>query len=61
MQSSFPQMKDRFCYKEQGEQQIVLEMMVLLFNMHAQMVGINQIHNIYMRHLMQDANQDVWF
>ncbi len=43
MQASFPWLKDRYCYEEQGEQQLVLKMMVLLFNMRAQMVGIDQI------------------
>jgi hypothetical protein len=36
-------------------------MLILLYNMHARMVGINQIRNTYMRHLTQDANEDVFF
>ncbi len=58
MQASFPWLKDRFHYKERGEQQLVLKMMALPFNMRAQMVGIYQLCNTYMRHLEQDANQD---
>jgi hypothetical protein len=36
-------------------------MLVLLYNMRAGMVGINQIQNTYMRHLNRNANKDVWF
>ena len=43
MQASFLMLKDRFAYKERGEQRIVLKMFVLLYNMWARMVGINQI------------------
>ena len=58
LQASSPRLKDRFVYKERGERRIVLKMMVLLYNMWAQMVGINQIYNTYMPHLMRDANKD---
>ena len=51
MQASFLQVKDQFIYKEQGEQQIVLKMFVLLYNMRTRMVGINQIKNTYMQYL----------
>jgi hypothetical protein len=61
MQTSFPRVKDRFVYKERGEWRIVLKMFVILYNMRARMVGINQIRNTYMRHLEHDANEDVWF
>jgi hypothetical protein len=39
----FPEGKDRFVYKERGEERIVLKMFVLLYNMRASMVGINKI------------------
>jgi len=61
MQTSFPRIKDRFVYKERGEQRSVLKMFVILYNMGARMVGINQIQNTYMCHLKRDANADVWF
>jgi hypothetical protein len=61
MQTSFLRVRDRFVYKERGEQRIVLKMFVLLYNMQARMVGINQIRNTYMRHLLRDANEDVFF
>ncbi len=36
-------------------------MFVLLYNMHARMVGINQIRITYMKHIERDANVDVIF
>jgi hypothetical protein len=60
-QASFPRMKDKFVYEERGEQRIVLNNFVMLHNMRARMVGINQIRNTYMRHLKCDANEEVWF
>jgi hypothetical protein len=60
-QMSFPQVKDRFVYEERGEQRIHLKMLVLLYNMCARMVGINQIRNIYMKHLAGNANEDVLY
>ncbi len=59
MQTSFPRMKDRFVYKERGERRIFLKMFVILYNMRARMVGINQIQNTYMRHLERNTNADV--
>ncbi len=61
IQASFLRVKDWFIYKEQGERQIVLKMFVLLYKMWAQMAGINQIKNTYMRHLHRNTNKDVWF
>ncbi len=59
--NSFPRVKDRFIYEERGEQRIVMKMFVLLYNMQARMVGINQIRNTYMPQFLCDANKDVWF
>jgi hypothetical protein len=46
-QTSFPRVKDRIVYEERGERRICLKMLVLLYNMHARMVSINQIRNTY--------------
>jgi hypothetical protein len=59
--TSFPWVKDRFVYEEKGEQRIYLKMLVLLYNMRARMVGINQIRNTYMKHLTRNANEDVLY
>ena len=58
-EASFPQVKDRFIYEERGEWRIVMKMFVLLYNMRARMVGINQIRNTYMPHLLCNANEDI--
>jgi hypothetical protein len=61
-QMSFPWVKDRFVYEERGERRICLKMLLLLYNMRARMVGINQIRNTFMKHLlMRNANEDVLF
>ena len=59
IQASFPRVKDRFIYEERGERRIVMKMFVLLYNMRARMVGINQIRNTYMPHLNRNANEDI--
>ena len=61
LQASFPRLKDRFVYEERGERRITLKMLVLIYNMRARMVGINQILNTYVPRLMWDANEDVNF
>jgi hypothetical protein len=48
-QSSFPRLKDRFIDDEEfGERKIILKMILLLYNLQARKVGINQIKNTYM-------------
>ena len=44
-----------------GERRIVLKMFVLLYNMRARMIGINQIRTTYMPHLERDANENIRF
>jgi hypothetical protein len=38
-----------------------LKMLVLVYNIHARIVGINQIRNTYMKNLTRNANEDVLF
>jgi hypothetical protein len=57
IQLSFPQLKDRFIYKENGERKNILKMMILLNNLCAQRVGINQIKNVYMRPALRMSMQ----
>ena len=56
LQSSFPCLLDRLVYEERGERRITMKMMILLYNFRARLVGINQIKNVYMPNLIQDAN-----
>jgi len=43
-------------YKEDGERRIIFKMIILLYNLRARRVGINQILNTYMPSLTQNAN-----
>ena len=55
LQSSFPRLGDRLVYEERGERRIMMKMMILLYNFLARLVGINQIKNVYMSNLNEDA------
>jgi hypothetical protein len=58
IQSSFPRLKDRMPYDERGERRIIFKFMLLLYNVRARRVGINQIRNTYMPHLNKDVNEE---
>ena len=55
LQGSFPRLKDRIVYEENGERAIILKFMTLLYNYRVRSVGINQILNHYMPSLSIDA------
>jgi hypothetical protein len=55
-QASFPRIKDRIVYEENGERRLLLKMLVLLFNYRANKVGISQIKNTYMPSLERLGN-----
>ncbi len=48
IQASFPRMCDKFPFETKGERRIAIKMMVLLYNLRARLVGINQIKNVFM-------------
>ena len=48
IQAQFPRVKDPMKYEEQGERQIVLTLLVYLYNFQSSWVGINQILNSFM-------------
>ena len=56
LQGSFPRLKDRLVYEECGERLIIIKMIVMLFNLRSNRVGINQILNTYMPRLESDAH-----
>jgi hypothetical protein len=56
IQSSFPRLKDRLIFEEYGERKIILKSMILLYNLRARLVGINQIKNTYMPALEVNVN-----
>ena len=55
LQGSFPRLKDRIIYEENGERAIILKFITLLYNYRVQSVGINQILNHFMPSLSKDA------
>ena len=58
IQSSFPRLKDTFVYEDTGEHHILMKMLCLLYNLRACTVGINQIKNVFMKQLDEDANNE---
>ena len=56
-QSSFPRIKDRIGFESIGQRKLMMKVMVLLFNLRAQRVGINQILNVYMPSLNVNVNE----
>ena len=55
-QSSMPRIKDRMKLEGRGERKVTLLVMILLYNLRARMVGINQLRSFYMGALYRDAN-----
>jgi len=58
IQSSFPCLKDMFVYEDTGERRILMKMLCLLYNLRVRTVGINQIKNVFMKQLNEDANNE---
>ncbi len=59
IQSLFPRLKDTFVYEDTGEHRILMKMLCLLYNLRTRSVGINQIKNVFMKQLEEDANNEV--
>jgi hypothetical protein len=55
IQASFPRISDTFLYETQGERRTICKTMILLYNLRARMVGINQIRNFYLVDLARPA------
>jgi hypothetical protein len=43
-------------FEERGERKVTLTVMILLHNLRARMVGINQLQSFYVGALYRDAN-----
>ena len=56
-QASFPRVKDRISFERNGQRKMMVKLMLLLYNLRARRVGINQILNVYMASLTQDVNE----
>ena len=59
LQASFPRLKDRFIYEENGERRLMMKMCILLHNLRARRVGINQIRSVYLSALEANANDQL--
>lgn len=59
LQGSFPRLQDVFPWETRGERKLVLRTCILLFNLRTNLVGINQILNVYTPHLSDTANHIV--
>jgi hypothetical protein len=57
LQASFPRLKDRLMWEEKGEQRLVLEMIVRLYNYRVSVAGLNQIQSVFMPQLERSANR----
>jgi hypothetical protein len=43
-------------FEERGERKVTLTVIILLYNLRARMVGINQLQSFYVGALYRDAN-----
>ena len=57
IQSSFPRLNDKFPFEARGERRNSIKMMVLIYNLRARLVGINQIRNFFLPALNVDADE----
>jgi hypothetical protein len=55
-QLSIPCLKDCMKFETRGERRVTLTMMILLYNLRARAVGINQLTSFYTAPLNRDAN-----
>jgi DDE superfamily endonuclease len=51
LQGSFPRITERFIYEEKGERRLIIQTCLLLYNLRARKVKINQIQNVYLPNL----------
>jgi len=56
VQSAFPRVKDTLQCEENGERKIHLMLMVLLYNMRLELVGLNQIRNVFVPGWSRDTD-----
>jgi len=54
---SFPRLQDCLRWEEFGERKIIIRLVVLLYNLRARRVGINEILNTYMPNLTVEAQK----
>jgi hypothetical protein len=55
LQASFPRLKDRFIYEENGERLLMLMTVVHLYNFRTRYVGLNEIRTVFLPHLERNT------
>ena len=55
IQGSFPRLLDDILYEEHGERHLTLHLVLLFHNFKTRCIGINQINNSFMLHLLLDS------
>ena len=56
IQGAFPRMKDKIKYEEVGERRVTLQLLPLLYNIRLELVGLNQLRNVYAPQLSKDSS-----
>ena len=56
IQGAFPRIKDTLQHEEGGERKIYLMLMVLLYNIRLELVGLNQIRNVHLPAWSRDSD-----
>ena len=54
--SSYPRIKDLIALEYRGQRKLTMKLLILLYNLRARKVGINQILNVYMPSLNENVN-----
>ena len=54
-QASFLRLQDRFIFEQNGERRLIVKMCLLLYNLRARRIGINQIRSVYL-HSLEHTN-----
>jgi len=55
LQGSFPRLKARLKYEENGERKCIIQCIMLVYNFRARYCGINQIRTTFMPYLDRDC------
>jgi hypothetical protein len=54
LQGAFPRLRETIKYEENGERRRILVLVPLLYNFRLEVVGLNQIRNIYIPEWSKD-------
>ena len=57
IQGSFPRLKDRIPWEEQGERKLLMQLCIYMFNYRTETIGLNQITTVYKTSQQTTANE----